>query len=157
MVICMVAGVLPEDGPAQVGPVTLPAGRRQYSDDDDLLVAWSTEDPMPDAGRAWLALSAAHDETGLVPVLLESATPIEELGWRPYFGFVHPADVALMDQMSAQTVLARDWSGEFDDPRAAAFRAPFGDRFPGLAPAESEPLAAAELQRVVSALPPAHL
>jgi len=153
----MATGVLPEDGPSQVGPVTLPAGRRQYSEDDDQLVAWATEDPMSDAGRAWLALSAAHPETGLVPVLLEPASPIEERGGQPDFGFYLPADVALMDQMSAETVLARDWSREFDDPGAAAYRAPFGDRFPGLAPTESERLGAAELQQAVSALPPAYL
>jgi len=153
----MVTGILPEDGPAQVGPVALPPGRRQYSEDDDLLVAWATVDPMPDAGRAWLALSAAHAETGLVPVLLEPAPPAEERGGRPYFGFYLPADVALIDQMSAENVLAKGWSGEFDDPGAAVGRAPFGDRFPGLAPAESEPLPAAELQRAVSALPSAYL
>jgi hypothetical protein len=153
----MATGVLPEDGPVQVGPVTLPAGRRQYSEDDGQLVAWATEDPMPDAGRAWLALSAVHAETGLVPVLLEPAPTAGDHGDPPYFGFYLPADVALMDRMFAETVLARDWSGEFDAPGAAAHRAPFGDRFPGLAPAESEHLPTAELQQAVSALPPAHL
>jgi len=158
MVICMVTGILPDDGPAQVGPVRLPAGRRRYSEDDDQLVAWATDDPMPDAGRAWFALSAAHAETGLVPVLLEPAPPAGEGDWQqPHFGFYLPADVALMDQMSAEKVLARDWSQKFYALEDLPYLAPFGERFPGLAAAEGERLPAAELQRAVSALPPAHL
>jgi hypothetical protein len=154
----MVTGILPEDGPAQVGPVTLPTGRRQYSEDDEQLVAWATVDPMPDPGRAWLALSAAHPDTGLVPVLLPPSRPdVTEFHGQTYFGFDHPADVAPLDRMSAEEVLAANWTSEFEDSTAAAARAPFGDRFPGLAPAESEPLSAAELAQAVSALPPAHL
>ena len=72
--------MLPEEGPAQVGPVTLPPGRRQYSVDDGQLVAWVTVEKMPDAGRAWLALSAAHSATGLVPVLLQEDRPDRQIG-----------------------------------------------------------------------------
>jgi Domain of unknown function (DUF4253) len=153
----MVTGDLPEDGPARVGPVALPAGRRQYTEDDHQLVAWATVDPMTDAGPAWLALSAAQADTGLIPVLLETASPIPERGEQPYFGFYHAVDVAFLDEMSAEDVLAANWTSESEDVRAAAGRAPFGDRFPGLAPAGSESLAAAELQHTLSALPPLHL
>jgi hypothetical protein len=153
----MVTGILPEEGPAQVGPVALPAGRWHYAEDDDDLVAWATVDPMPGAGRAWLALSAAHAATGLIPVLLQPAPPDPELGGQPNFGFYHPVDVALLDQMSAEEVLAAHWTSEFEDPRAAAGRAPFGDRFPGLARAQSKPLPVTRLQHALSALPPAHL
>jgi hypothetical protein len=150
----MVTGVLPEDGPVQVGPVGLPAGRRQYADDDGQLVAWVTVDPVPDAGLTWQALSAAQAGTGLVPVLLQ---PAPDDDGPPYFGFSQPVDVAWLDQLSAEDVLAANWTSEFEDSRAAASRAPFGDRFPGLAPAGSEPIPAAELGRALSALPPAHL
>jgi hypothetical protein len=112
---------------------------------------------MPGAGRAWLALSAAHAATGLIPALLQPAPPGPEPGGQPYFGFYHPVDVALLDQISAEEVLTAHWTSEFEDPRAAASRAPFGDRFPGLAPAQSEPLPAARLRHALSALPPAHL
>jgi Domain of unknown function (DUF4253) len=154
----MVTGMLPEDGEVQIGAVALPAGRRQYSEEDDQPVAWATVEPMADAGRAWCALSAAHAETGLVPVLLQAAAPV-----RPgadellFFGFILPADIALLDQMSAGSLLAALWGGSSDDPRSAAARAPFGPRFPGLAPPGSTRLAAAGLEQAVSALPPARL
>lgn len=153
----MVTGILPEDGPAQVGPVLLPEGRRQYTEEDNQLVAWATVDPVPDPSPAWFALSAAQADTGLIPVLLQPPSPAWERGEPPYFGFYHAVDVAFLDQMSAADVLAANWTSEFEDPRAAADRAPFGDRFPGLAPAESEPLPEAELRHALSALPPAHL
>jgi hypothetical protein len=88
----MVTGIVPEGGRAQVGPIALPEGRRQYADDTDELVAWATVDPMPDAGRVWLALSTAHAETGLVPVLLQPAPPGPGGDGPPYFGFYHPVD-----------------------------------------------------------------
>jgi Domain of unknown function (DUF4253) len=153
----MVTGILPEDGPAQVGPVVLPEGRRQYTEEDNQLVAWATVDPMPDPGPAWLALSAAHAGTGLVPVLLQPPTPIPEGGEPPYFGFYQAVDVALLDEISAADVLAANWTSEAEDSRAAAGRAPFADRFPGLAPAGREPLPEAELRQALSALPPAYL
>src|SRR5439155_16896543 len=71
----MVIGVLPEDGPAQVGPVTLPPGRRQFASENGQPVAWSTIEPMPTAGLVWHALSAVSADTGLTPVPLEPAPP----------------------------------------------------------------------------------
>lgn len=156
----MTAAVLPEDGPSIVGPVTLPAGTRRYTVDNEELAAWVTVEPMPDAGLAWLALSAAHAETGLVPVLLQPDPPEHrEPGQDPFFGFFHRADPALLDEMSALDVLAARWDAGLKYAGAgwARDRAPYGGRFPGLAPAEHVSLPADELRRVVSALPAAHL
>jgi hypothetical protein len=149
--------ILPEEGPAQVGPVTLPPGRRQYAVDDGQLVAWVTVEKMPDAGRAWLALSAAHSATGLVPVLLqEDRLDRRPDGWEPYFGFFHPVDVTLLDAISAGDVLTAAWDRWIASTQAR-YTVPFGRQFPGLAPAEPTQLPAAEIQRAVAALPPAHL
>lgn len=149
--------MLPEEGPAQVGPLTLPPGRRQYSVDDGQLVAWVTVEKMPDAGRAWLALSAAHSATGLVPVLLQEDRPDRRPdGWEPYFGFFHPADATLLDRISAGDVIATAWDRWIGSTQAR-YTAPFGRRFPGLAPAEKTHLPAVELQRAAAALAPAHL
>jgi Domain of unknown function (DUF4253) len=90
-------------------------------------------------------------------VLLQPAPPGPGGDGPPYFGFYHPVDVALLDQISAEDVFAANWSHEFEDPRSPAYRAPFGDRFPGLAPAESETLPGAEVRDALSQLPPAHL
>jgi hypothetical protein len=140
--------------------MSFPAGARKYSVDDDQLVAWVTNDPMPDAGVAWLSLSAVHVETGLVPVLLQADQPeLREPGEGPFFGFFHRAPVALMDQMPAVDVLAAAWddkftlSGSGDD----GARAPYGRRFPGLAPPQNGSMSLDALRQVVSVLPPAHL
>jgi hypothetical protein len=142
-----------------VGPVSLPAGRWHYEEEEEQKrVAWVTDDPMRDAGAAWFALSRAHAETGLVPVLLsdEDVQP----GQEPYFGFYSPVDVALIDQVTAAGHLAGNWEGEdvADDPYFAARFAPFGPAFPGLAPAEAKPLPADWLRGAVAIeLPSAYL
>jgi hypothetical protein len=155
----MVTGILPAQGAAQVGSVTLPAGRRHYSEEDDQLVAWVTARPLAEAGRAWLALTAEHPQTGLVPVLLAQTDSMEppEGDELPYFGFDSPADVGLLERLSAADLLATLWASSADSPPVAAARAPFSRQFPGLAPAEGVPLPAADLERAVSARPPSYL
>jgi hypothetical protein len=66
----MVKRQLPDEGPARLGPVTLPAGRliTGYGGTDH--VAWATVDPVPESGRVWAALSGLHPQTGLVPIQL---------------------------------------------------------------------------------------
>jgi hypothetical protein len=150
--------ILPEEGPAQVGPVRLPPGRWQYAADDGQLVAWVTVDQMPDAGRAWFDLAAARSVTGLVPVLLQEDPPDRRVGGAaPYFGFFHPADVALLDRMSAGDVLAAAWDRWIESSAPVPDTAPFGRHFPGLAPAETTDLPAAVLHEAAAALPAAHL
>jgi len=153
-------GVLPGDGAARVGGVEVPPGARKHSANDGQLVAWVTNDPVPDPGVRWLALSAAHAVTGLVPVLLKAdPPPLREPGQQPFFGFFHRAPVALMDQMPVASLLAAGWDdrvarcGPADDGALD----PFGPRFPGLAPPERASTSPDALRRVVSALPPAYL
>ncbi|HTU75061.1 MAG TPA: DUF4253 domain-containing protein [Trebonia sp.] len=153
-------GILPADGPVEIGGVSLPAGARKYSVDDRQIVAWVTNDPVPDAGARWLSLSAARAESGLVPVLLQADPPaLRAPGGEPFFGFFHRAPVALMDQMPAASVLAAAWdekvmlSGPADD----GAQAPFGRLFPGLAPAQRAATSPDALRRVAGALPPAYL
>lgn len=65
----MATGDLPEDGDARVAGQALPPGRRHFAQKVHQLVAWVTDAPMAGAGRTWMALSAAHAQTGLVPAL----------------------------------------------------------------------------------------
>lgn len=143
---------LPEDGPVQIGPVSLPAGQRIYGmpvplvirqrlgiEDIERAAAWVTSHPMADAGEAWLALYEAHPRTGLVPVLLYGVVHVRKWGLTgDTFGFFGTQDVLLLDSMSAQAVLAQGWDmGEnYLDPDLAEERAPFGAEFPGLSPTE---------------------
>ena len=84
---------LPQDGPARIGSVALPAGQRiygwdEYSGNIEGPAAWVTSGPMADAGHAWLALSDAQPVTGLVPVLLSRADNYARLGTVPPVPFL---------------------------------------------------------------------
>ena len=83
----MTDGRLPEPGVLRIGSVSLPAGKlvnavrerprpgERYSREP---VAWVTVNPVPNPGQVWAALSEAHQQTGLVPILLdglETTTP----------------------------------------------------------------------------------
>jgi hypothetical protein len=104
-------------------------------------------------------------ETGLVPVLI---TGLADHGTRPWDEgeFDDPADIAQLDRMDAAVVLGTGWDGlplpaededKDDDPQLAARRAPFGRKFPGLAPGQDNPLTAAELRDALTALPASRL
>lgn len=151
-------GVLPDNGPAQIAQVALPAGQRVYGEDETKVLAWVTSEPMAGADQAWLALSGAQAETGLAPVLLphveyegtDGSTPLD--GWD--FGFGWAKDVMLLDVMSAVDVLAENWFGREETS------APFGHAFPGLAPAEDRQFPLATLRGAVAAVAseqPVHL
>jgi hypothetical protein len=154
---------LPEDGPALIGGVPLPAGQRIYgwdNEDDRNVrpVAWVTSHPVADAGYAWLALSDAHPLTGLVPVLVSRAGDMPGIDGEAFM-FSGPEDVGLIDSMSAADVLTAGWEiseEEFDDYWAGQY-APFGREFPGLAPPQQERLPMAVLHQAVATEQPAFL
>jgi hypothetical protein len=143
--------------------VPLPAGQRIYGWDDDgrdtSLVAWVTSRPMADAGYAWLALSDAHAQTGLVPVLASRADNMEGIDGEAFM-FSGAEDTGVIDSLSAREILAAQWDfGEEDtfDARWAKRLDPFGPRFPGLAPAMHERLPMAALHQAVGTEQPAFL
>jgi Domain of unknown function (DUF4253) len=150
---------LPEDGEAVIGGVRLPAGQRVSGFSGDVVV-WATDEPLAAAGPTWLALSAASEQTGLMPILLAGLNGDTERPW-DNGEFDAPYRVSGIDQLPAERVLAACWSAaqdeEGDDTAAAAAMAPFGRRFPGLAPAEAEPLPRAQLEEAVAALAPARI
>lgn len=157
-------GLLPEDGAARVGSVTLPAGQRVYAEEGQL-VAWVTDEPMTDAGGVWAELSEAQAVTGLVPITLApsrlSGGAGSAFSWDD-FGFWFPADVSLLQTMSADDVLAAGWYVSRDDwedesEYLVQARAPFGREFPGLAPAGDTPLPASVLDLAVTVQSTAHL
>ena len=148
---------VPEEGELRLGAVVLPAGRRVIPiDGTGEPVAWVTTTLVPDAGLAWSALSDAHQQTGLVPVLLTSDEQDED-----YF-FYNPADVSQLDHLDAAEVLAERWEGkmcsdeeEEDGDYLAAIRGPFSSQFPGLAPGEDTTLSMAQLHKALRSLPAA--
>ena len=158
----MTAADLPDDGPAQVGPVPLPRGKRVVAGfNSGQPVAWATSEPVADAGMVWLALSDLHRETGLVPILI---TGLDDDGTRPWDDgeFGDPADISQLDRMNAALVLETAWRDslcsedeELEDPYPVRQRAPFSREFPGLAPSGESQLTGAELRAVLAALAPA--
>lgn len=153
----MVLVDLPADGSLQLGKVALPPGK-QVRGFGGSAVAWVTRRAVPDAGRVWAALSAAHPGTGLVPFLAASLPSDSGRPWDTG-EFWATADAGLLDGMDAAAVLADMWDGEMpsdeeeaEDPWPAQMRAPFSRQFPGLAPPGDTPLAAAEEDTVLGAL-----
>lgn len=90
---------------------------------------WLTDERVPSGYVVWAELAANFDETGLWPVVWSA--PIPPQVDRP----VHPPQ-----NRDAEALLASLWD-EFVgwmEEDAAPFVAPFGETFPGLAPAQTE-------------------
>ena len=156
----MTTADVPADGDVQIGAIRLPAGRRiSAGHGSGGPVAWATTEPVPDAGRAWAALSEAHAQSGLVPVLLAGIGGDPERPWDRQ-EFRDPDDLTEVDHLDAAALLREDWrqqTTEYDDydeedeeyqddyfaRSIAEMVAPFSRRqFPGLAQAEDHQLSA---------------
>lgn len=159
---------LPEDGEVRLGSLILSGRRVGATSGSGEPVAWITDEPVPVAGRIWLALSAMAAETGLQPVLNVASG----YGNPPEAVFFAPCDVTALDQMSASEILAGLWAQkavviedgraleEGDpgfDPTLAEQYQPFSQQFPGLAPASGGVLTIAETLHAVDSLPAAHV
>lgn len=154
----MAKGRLPDDGPARVGPVALPAGELVMGNLPAEPVAWATVDPVPDSGRVWAALSGLHPQTGLVPIQLDGLYSDARRPW-DYGEFLSPEDPRAADGLDAGALLEDlwnewvSWPAE-DDPEWVERRAPFSLDWPGLAAPERTPLTPAERQQALDvALP----
>jgi len=161
----MATGSLPEEGELRLGSIILPAGKRIHAGYDPAIpVTWVTRQAVPDAGRVWAALSAAHPDTGLVPFLLGILPGDPARPWDTG-EFSIPAYPAQPGHAGAAEVLADRWDGEMpsdeevdeDDDEWAAMRAPFSRQFPGLAPAGDTPLSPRQLDQTLGSLPAARI
>ena len=171
----MTTADVPADGAVRIGAIRLPAGRRIRSDGGrGEPVAWVTSEPVPDAGRAWAALSDVHAQSGLVPFLLSGIAGGTERPWDSQ-EFRNAEDVTGLDHLDAAESLRADWQGrttEYDDydeededhqdddfARSTAEEvAPFSRRqFPGLAQAEEHQLDAGQFDQVLNGLGPARV
>ncbi|TQM85218.1 uncharacterized protein DUF4253 [Saccharothrix saharensis] len=123
-------------------PVPLPPGRPVVAEEDasGRPAFWLADAPAP-AGL-WPRLRAAHAESGLWPLLLDSLDD-DDPDYRPWGnGEVLPDEMSSPDEHDPAALLARWWadctSGDPDDVLSPAEReavtAPFGRTWPGSAP-----------------------
>jgi hypothetical protein len=161
----IVTAEVPADGPVRLGSVLLPAGRRMSAWGDASPRMWATSEPVPAAGRVWQELSDMHPETGLVPILLAFLHEWTDRG-RPWdHGEFGPqCDLAAVARLDAGAVLAEEWAAVVptrneleSDHELAAMVAPYGEQFPGLAPAQEQALTPAELARALDRFGPARI
>jgi Domain of unknown function (DUF4253) len=157
----MAAARLPKDGELRIGAVVLPVGERVYARDRTDPVAWVTGQPVLDIPRAWAMLTDAHEQTGLVPVLIVSK---DSQTARPWNGgeLLRPPGIAGLDLLDATAVLTKMWddslpSAEEYDEQDAADRAPFSRQFPGLAPRQDQELSTTARGRAIASLPASYL
>ena len=171
----MTVADVPEDGELQIGSIRLPAGRKIRSNNGQgEPVAWATTGTMPDAGRVWAALSEAHAQSGLVPLLLSGIGGDPGRPWDTQ-EFRDPDDLTELDHLDAAELLREDWrqqTTEYDDydeeddgyddeyfvKSIAEDVVPFSRRqFPGLAQAEEHQFDAGQFDRVLGGLGPARI
>ena len=162
-------GRLPDEGPARLGPVALPAGRLITGRLEGHHVAWATVDPVPGSARVWAALSELHPQTGLVPIRLDGLrgdtmaprlrVGIGPDGLRPWDNgeLGRPENPREADGLDAGAVLHDMWNRwvpppDEDDPEWIEMRAPFTRQWPGLAAPERTPLTPAELEQALDSV-----
>jgi Domain of unknown function (DUF4253) len=159
----MSTAIVPADGPVRLGSVQLPDGKQLFEWSDRAPRLWATSEPVPDAGAVWRALSDMRQDTGLVPILL--AFLDEGHAGRPWDEgeFEARSDPSRADQVNAGAVLAESWeqftvpAAEDLDPEDAAAFAPYGLRFPGMAPGQHQELTDTELAQALAWFGPARI
>lgn len=137
-------GTLPQDTEPVVNSLRLPAGRLIFPDTNSTAdasmtpVLWMTDDRVEAVASFWAPLAAQFPSIGLWPVVLDSLRGQEERPWLR--GELNPTSSSDPAGEDAKDVLDSWWRrsvplGE-DEEEVEEIIGPFGEQFPGLAPAE---------------------
>jgi hypothetical protein len=143
---------VPDDGEFWISGMWQPG--RQLRAASGTPVTWVSGRPFPGAGLIWADLAEETAESGLQPFLLSGMDGGAARPWDTGEQISEPEDTRVVDSMDAGQVLDGWWWGpsqeelaEDDDLRNMF--APFGERFPGLAPAVQEELDPELMRRAV--------
>jgi hypothetical protein len=148
-------GVVPDDGEYCIDGLWTP-GRQVRAQSARGPVAWITDRACHSPGLDWVTLGKQSPRTGLQPFLLSGLNDRGTL--RPWDNgeFSEPVDTSRIDGINVAQFLEGWWDGEApgeneyeQDEELQAMFAPFGVRFPGLAPMIDEPLGAELMRRAL--------
>jgi hypothetical protein len=147
----MSLGAVPDDGQMRIGGMWH-AGR-PLRDASGVPVIWVSDGPIAD-GLTWAGLAEKSAESGLQPVLLSGLDGGTARPWDTGEQVSEPQDTQAIDGMDAAKVLDGWWWCPDEDELAEdeelrEMFAPYGERFPGLAPAVEEELDPELMRRAV--------
>jgi hypothetical protein len=136
----MSLGAVPDDDEVLIGGMWVRG--RQLRAVSGKPVTWVTDKPLLCAGVDWTELGEESAESGLQPFLLSGLDGGTARPWDTGEQVGEPEDAEDIDQMNIAYMLEGWWdfpSGELaEDEELRGLLAPFGARFPGLAPAVEE-------------------
>ncbi|HET7486610.1 MAG TPA: DUF4253 domain-containing protein [Acidimicrobiales bacterium] len=131
-------GRLPPDGVTDVGGVVLPAGRQARASGAQVTepVLWIS-DEIVDAGDRWTQLRRVFPRTGLWPLVLDTLDFYPERPWDD--GEFDPGSSSSPEGIDVESTVERWWHDmvhpDAEEPESLEELDPFGQAFPGLAPA----------------------
>jgi hypothetical protein len=144
---------VPDDGEFFVAGTGMSPGGRQLRTASGVPVAW-VSDRAVGSGLIWSEVGEQSAESGLQPFLLCVMDGGSARPWDTGEQVGEPEDIEAVDSMDPARVLEGWWPGPSEEELAAdeelrEMFGPFGERFPGLAPAVEEELDPELMRRAV--------
>lgn len=141
----MSLSAVPDDGEMSIAGTGMSRAGRQLRAASGVPVVWVSDRPILSAGIIWTDMAKKSARSGLQPFLLSGLDGGTARPWDTGEQVSEPEDTTAIDRMDAAEVLEGWWWDVSEDELAEdedlrAMFAPFGPRFPGLAPAVEEEL-----------------
>ena len=149
----MSLGAVPDDGEMYIAGSGMSYAGRQLRAASGVPVVW-VSDRAVGGGLIWADVAKRSVKSGLQPFLLSGMHGDTARPWDTGEQVSEPEDTAAIDRMDAAKVLEGWWWAVSEDELAEdedlrEMLAPFGGRFPGLAPAVEEELDLELMRRAV--------
>jgi len=154
MVRAMSLGAVPDDGQMYIAGTGMTHAGRQLRAASGVPVVWVSDKAITSAGIIWTDVAERSAAPGLQPFLLSGLDGGTARPWDTGEQGSEPEDTAAIDRMDAAEVLEGWWWAVSEDELAEdedlrETLAPFGGRFPGLAPAIQEEPDPEQMRRAV--------